>query len=112
MSLIKNGCATYIRRGFSGVLLSALLALALFVSGAAPAQEVKEIKLTEKHVQGFIAAHDDLTKLFDVSSPDNSDPKVEAQAEAIVKKNGFANLAEHDIVSINISMIKIGRAYV
>ena len=108
MSLIKNGCAAYIRRGFSGMLLSALLALVLFASGAAPAQEVKEIKLTEKHVQGFIAAHDDLTKLFDISSPDNSDPKVEAQAEAIVKKNGFANLAEHDIVSINISMIMSG----
>jgi hypothetical protein len=98
MSLIKNGC----------VLLSTLLTLALFDSGAAPAQEVKEIKLTEKHIQGFIAAHDDLMKLFDSSSPDNSDPKVEAQAEAIVRKNGFANLAEHDIVSINISMIMSG----
>ena len=98
MSLIKNGC----------VLLSTLLTLALFDSGLAPAQEVKEIKLTEKHIQGFIAAHDDLMKLFDSSSPDNSDPKVEAQAEAIVRKNGFANLAEHDIVSINISMIMSG----
>jgi len=66
MSLIKNGCAAYIRRGFSGMMLSALLAFVTSASGAAPAQEVKEIKLTEKHVQGFIAAHDDLTKLFDI----------------------------------------------
>ena len=33
---------------------------------------------------------------------------MEAQAEAIVKKNGFANLDEYDDVSFNISMILPG----
>ena len=50
MSLIRN------RRGFLGALFSALLALALFDSGAATAPQVKQIKLTEKHIQGFMAA--------------------------------------------------------
>jgi hypothetical protein len=32
------------------------LVVALFDPGAATAQEMKQIKLTEKHIQGFIAA--------------------------------------------------------
>jgi hypothetical protein len=107
-SLITDGYAECSRRYLSGVLLSALLSLALFDPGAVAAQEVKQIKLTEKHVQGFIAAHEEIAKLFGAGTMDNSDPKLEAQAEAIAKKNGFANLAEHDLVSMNISMIMSG----
>jgi hypothetical protein len=108
MALSRNECAVHARKGFPGVLFSALLGLALFDLGMAAAEEVKQIRLTEKHIQGFIAAHEEMTKLFDSANMDNSDPKVEAQAEAIVKKNGFANLAEHDAVWINISMILSG----
>jgi hypothetical protein len=39
---------------------------------------------------------------------DKPDPKVEVQAEAVAKKNGFANLAEHNVVSMNIAMIMSG----
>jgi hypothetical protein len=39
---------------------------------------------------------------------DKPDAKVEAQAEAVAKKNGFASLAEHNVVSANISMIMSG----
>jgi hypothetical protein len=105
MPLIRNGYAVYTRRGSLGVLFSALLALALFDFSAATAQEVKQIKLTEKHIQGFIAAQEDIAKLYNDADPDKPDPKVTAQAEAVAKKNGFADLAEHDIVSMNISMI-------
>ena len=108
MSLITDGYAKCSRRYLSGVLFSALLGLALFDPGAVAAQEVKQIKLTEKHVQGFIAAHEEIAKLFGGGTMDNSDPKLEAQAEAIAKKNGFANLAEHDLVAMNISMIMSG----
>ena len=109
MSLIRNGYAvSCTRRGFLGVLFSALLALALFDPGAATAQEVKQIKLTEKHIQGFMAASKDMAKLYDGANPDKPDPKVEAQAEAVAKKNGFASLAEYDDVSMNISMIMSG----
>ena len=57
MPLIRNGYAVYTRRGSLGVLFSVLLALALFDFSAATAQEVKQIKLTEKHIQDFITAH-------------------------------------------------------
>jgi hypothetical protein len=108
MSLIRNGYAVSTRREFLGVLFSALLAFTLFDLGAATAQEVKQIKLTEKHIQGLMAASKDIAKLYDGANPDKPDPKVEAQAEAVAKKNGFASLDEYDDVSMNITMIVSG----
>src|SRR5262249_9558896 len=108
MSLIRNGYAVSRRRGFLGGLFSALLALALFDTGAAAAQEVKQIKLTEKHIQGFMAAYDHIAKLYYGANPDKPDPKLEAHAAAVAKKNGFAGLAQYDDVSMNIMMIMSG----
>jgi hypothetical protein len=108
MSIIRNGHTLSTRRRFLILLFAALGGLALFQPGVCAAQEVKQIKLTDKHMQGFMAAHEDMTKLYDGANLDNSDPKIEAQAEAIAKKHGFANLTEHDLVSMNISMIMSG----
>ena len=108
MSLIRNRYTVSTCRRFLVVLFSTLLALALFEPGMANAQEAKQIKLTEKHIQGFMAASDDMAKLSDGVNPEKPDPKVEAQAEALVKKNGFASLAEYGDVSMNISMIMFG----
>jgi hypothetical protein len=109
MSFIRNGYVVSTRRGFLGLWFSALLALALFGPGAATAQEVKQIKLTEKHIQGFMAAYEDIAKIYDGAESDKpEDPKVEAQAAAVAKKHGFANLAQYDDVSMNISMILSG----
>src|SRR5258708_270512 len=110
MSLIRNGYAVSTRRGFLGVLFSALLALALFDPGEVTAQEVKQIKLTEKNIQGFMAAYDDIAKLYDGANPDKRDPKVDAQAAVVAKKNGFASLAQYEDVSTNITMIMSGIA--
>ena len=108
MSLIRNGFAvSCTRRGLLGAF-SALLALAVFDLGAATAQEAKQIKLTDKHIQGFMAASKDMGKLYQNANPDKPDPKVEAQAAAIAKKNGFASLDEYDDASMNISMIFSG----
>jgi hypothetical protein len=95
-------------RGFLGVLFSALLTLALFDPGAATAQELKQVKLTEKHIQGFMAAYDDIAKLYYGANPEKRDPKVDAQAAAVAKKNGFASLAQYEDVSMNITMIMFG----
>ena len=114
MSLIRNGYAMSTRRGFLGTLFSALLALALFDHGAATAQQppqmeqVKQIKLTEKHIQGFIGAAPDLAKIYEGANPEKPDPKLDAQAEAVAKKNGFASLADYDDVATNISMVMSG----
>src|SRR5262249_2760423 len=107
MSLVRNGHAAF-SGGFSGTLLPTILALALFAPAADTAQEGKQIKLTEKHVQNFMGAYNDMVKLYESANPDKPDPTVEAQAEAIAKKNGFASLAEFDDVSFNVSTIMSG----
>jgi len=108
MPLIRIGYTVSTRRAFLGVWFSALLVPVLFVPGAATAQKVKQIKLTEKHIQGFMAAYDEIAKLYYGANPDKPDPKVEAQAAASAKKNGFASLAQYEDVSTNIVMIMSG----
>ena len=103
MLLSQSGLAAFTRRGFQGALFSALLAFALFdseVASAQDAQEMKQIKLTEKYIQGFIAAAKDMANLSDDANPD--------QPEAIAKRNGFASLAEYEDVGMNISIIMSG----
>src|ERR1700724_3084337 len=94
MSLIRSGYAAAKRWGLLAVFFSALLALSLFHPSVAAAQEVKHIKLTEKHMQGFIVVSEHMAQLYHGANPDRPDPKLEA--EALVKKNGFASLAEYD----------------
>jgi hypothetical protein len=117
MSLVRNGYARIARRGLLGALGSVLLALVLLDPGTASAQQpappppappFKQIKLTDKQVQGLIAAFADMGKLYENVDPDKPDPKVQAQAEALAKKNGFASLDEYDEVSYNVSIIVSG----
>ena len=96
MSLIRSRYAVSSCWELPGVLFSALLVLALLHPAVATAQEVKQIKLTEKHMQGFIVVSEHIAQLYDGTNPDRPDPKLEAQAEVLVKKNGFASLAEYD----------------
>ena len=62
MSLVRNGYAVS-GGGFLGALFSALLALAVFGPSMASAQEVKQIRLTATHMQGFIAVSEDVARL-------------------------------------------------
>jgi multidrug resistance efflux pump len=92
---------------FLTALTSAVLAFALFNPTLGSAQEVKQIKLTEKHIQSFIAASEEISTLSDGDNQDNGDQKLE-QVEALVKKYGFVNMEEFDDISTNISMIISG----
>ncbi len=90
-----------------------IVALALaFALGPAAAQdaEFKQIKLNEKQVQGFIAAQKDLNDISEKlqSATDQPDSKLQAELEAIAKKNGFASFEELDDVAANISMVMAG----
>jgi hypothetical protein len=75
---------------------------------AAPqqAQPVKQIALTEKQVEGVIAAAKDMDAITE-KLPDNAkpDPKVTAQLEGVAKKNGFASYDEYNDVIDNISLV-------
>src|SRR5207253_9155529 len=76
--------------------------------GRGDCAEVKQLRRTEKLIQGFMAAYDDIAKLYYGANPDKPDPKVDAQAAVIAKKNGFASLAQYEDVSTNITMIMSG----
>ena len=76
---------------------------------APPAQQapaIKQIALTEKQVESVLAAQKDMDAITD-KIPDNAkpDPKVDAQLEAVAKKNGFASYDEYNTVVDNISLV-------
>lgn len=97
------------------LLRAATLALTALAFATAPVaaqnnapQEVKQIKLSEKQVQSFIAAQDDLDAVTAKIKGDKPDPKLVAELEAAAKKHGFASLAELDEVAANIGMVMSG----
>ena len=77
----------------------------------APARvAVTQIKLTEKDVEGFIAAQKDMSALVEkmmqgavFSSSANA--RYEAELKAITKKHGFKNFAEYEAVAASISLV-------
>ena len=74
-----------------------------------PQQEapaIKQMALTEKQVQGVLAAQKDIDAITD-KIPDNAkpDPKVDAQLDAVAKKNGFASYDDYNSVVDNISLV-------
>jgi hypothetical protein len=78
---------------------------------AAPAQlpTVKQIALTNKQIEGVLAAQKDMDAIT-AKLPDNArpDPKVIAQLEGVAKKNGFAGYDEYNNVIDNISIVLAG----
>jgi hypothetical protein len=70
---------------------------------------MKQIALSEKQVEGVLAASKEIDAITD-KIPQNAkpDPKVDAQLDAVAKKNGFASYAEYNDVTDNISMVLAG----
>jgi hypothetical protein len=73
-------------------------------------QEVKQIALTEKQIQGVLAAKADVDAITAKlpEGNDKPDAKVLAQLDAAAKKQGFANYAEYEDVDDNINMVMAG----
>lgn len=90
----------------------AIALVLLHVGHAAVAQApVKQIRLSEKQVEGFIAAQKDmaaLTEKMQGSASDRPDPKMQAELEAVAKRHGFGDFHEYDDVAANIALIMAG----
>jgi hypothetical protein len=75
-----------------------------------PAQQevpaIKQIALTEKQIEGVLAAQKDVDAITD-KIPDNAkpDPKIDAQLDTVARKNGFAGYDEYNTVVDNISLV-------
>jgi len=90
---------------------------ALAQSKMAPAQAapqpaepaLKQIALTDKQIEGVIAAQKDMDAITSKLPQDaRPDSKVLAQLEAVAKKHGFANYDEYNTVMDNISLVMGG----
>ncbi|MCK1299560.1 hypothetical protein IVB33_37930 [Bradyrhizobium sp. 24] len=75
---------------------------------AAPAQapELKQIALTDKQLDGVLAAQKDMDAITE-KLPENTAPdqKVIGQLDAVAKKNGFASYDDYNNVVDNISLV-------
>jgi hypothetical protein len=100
-----------------GIAMAAVAAAALVhFAFAAMAQslghsEVKQIQLTEKQVQGVIAAQKDVAAVFDKLQgppPDQLPPQVLSELDAATKKHGFKDFNDYDEVVGNITMVMTG----
>ena len=95
-------------------LMGAMLALAaVFFGSVARAEDpgpeiIKQIKLTEAQIKGFIGAQPSMAKISEKmqsQTTDKPDPAIEAELETIAKANGFKDFAEYDDVAANISLV-------
>ena len=78
---------------------------------AAPQQAppVKQMALTDKQIQGVLAASKDMDAIT-AKMPANGQPdaKMMAQINAVAKKNGFASADEYNDVTDNIGLVMQG----
>lgn len=98
--------------------LAGLVGFCVFaVSGVAQSQRqddggqgLKQMRLTEKQIQGFISAQKQLAPLSSKldASGDKPDPALQSEIEQIAKNNGFSTLDELGDVGANISMVLAG----
>ena len=68
--------------------------------------QVKQMALTEKQIESVLAAQKDVDAITD-KIPENAkpDPKIDAQLDAVAKKNGFAGYSDYNSVVDNISLV-------
>ena len=73
---------------------------------AQEAPPIKQIALTEKQIEGVLAAQKDMDAITD-KLPDDAkpDPKIDAQLDGVAKKNGFASYDDYNNVIDNISLV-------
>lgn len=81
---------------------------------AAPPQApppMKQMALTEKQIESLIGAQKEMDAITDKlpeGAADKPDPKLQAQFEGIVKKNGFADFNDYGAVYDNVSLVISG----
>jgi hypothetical protein len=101
---------------FLCVRLAACVALAVAAWGLAEARAqaptpMRQVDLTVKQIEGFIAAQKPMTEVTERmqgSVADNQDPKIQAELEAVAKKSGFKDFSEYDEVATTIAMVMAG----
>ncbi len=90
-------------------LTAAAAAVLVYAAGLASAQApVKQIKLSEKQITGFIAAHKDMSEAFDKLPDETPDAEADAKLAPIARRFGFKDHKEYQEVVTNIAMVMFG----
>jgi hypothetical protein len=94
----------------AGLGLSAATGMA---QGARPEQgeqQFKEVRLTDKQIQSFIATQQKLAPLQSrlEAAADKPDPALQKQVEQIAKSSGFASMDEFSDVGATVSVVLAG----
>jgi hypothetical protein len=80
-----------------------------FPANARAQVQATQIQLTEKNMEGFIAAQKDMSvlaeKMHGAAFLNQADSKYRAEREAISRKYGFRDFAEYEAVTKNISIV-------
>lgn len=72
--------------------------------------EIKQIRLTEAHIQGFLGAQRDLVAITSEleAAGDTIDDKLQKKLDGIGAKNGFKDFADFEDIRANIMMVLAG----
>jgi hypothetical protein len=103
-----------VRVAFAALVAGIFLSIAGFAAAQQPVgipPAVKQIKLTEKHIESFIAAQKDMSPILEKIQGATSDQlpaNIQADLEAAAKKHGFKDFADYDEVVGNITMVMAG----
>src|SRR5262245_33690724 len=91
------------------ILVTAFAVVALaYIGGIVSAQTqgpLKQIKLSEKHLESFIASHKDMAELLEKLPAETSEAAAQGQIDAIAKKHGFKDHNEYNEVASNIDLV-------
>lgn len=89
------------------ILVTAFAVVALaYLGGIVSAQSpLKQVKLSEKQVESFIASHKDMAGLLEKLPAETSESAAQAQIDAVAKKHGFKDHSEYNEVAANIDLV-------
>ena len=72
-------------------------------------EQFKQVKVTDAHIKGFLGAQKEMAELAQkqggAQPSESTDPKIQAELEAIAKRHGFQTFVEFDDVAFNVSMV-------
>lgn len=107
-----------VARSFAVFALTACISIAGFGAAAlaqtarSQAPAAQQMALTEKHIESVSAAHKDIDAFTAKTSPSSSVAQTNAsivvQLDALVKKHGFADYRDYNIVLDNIGLVMAG----
>ena len=104
-----GGSAMYNIAMYHIIVAAIAVVLVGFPTGSPAQVAAAQIKLTEKHIEGFIAAQRDLSAVTEKMQgsvfSNHPNAKYEAELNAGTKKHGFKNFAEYEAVAASISLV-------